>query len=65
MEWIKCSERLPTKFEYIGCVSDGKNVWTDIYYDTARKVWITENGIESFEDVENITHWMLLADPPK
>ena len=56
--WIPCSERLPKQFEDV-LVFDALNntVFTVYYYK--------HDGWYNGWDVEGITHWMPLPEPPK
>lgn len=60
-EWIKCSERMPNDFEDV-LVSDGGNVevmWRDC--DGFWDCWAPRN---SNIDIDDVTHWMPLPEPP-
>lgn len=60
-KWIECSERMPDDFEDV-LVSDGGNVevmWRDC--DGFWDCWAPRN---SNIDIDDVTHWMPLPEPP-
>ncbi|HIF4379700.1 DUF551 domain-containing protein [Salmonella enterica] len=66
--WISCSERMPNDKDYVWCW--GKSYgWTECdtfegYYDWSRnKWWAVTDDVE--EPASEVTHWMLLPEPPQ
>ena len=65
MEWVKCSDRLPTQGESVGYTYDGKSIRHDVSYPGYNGSWESENSIGFYVDERNITHWMPLPQLPE
>ena len=75
MKWIKTSERLPEKS--MQCLCYKKYIWnrrgvegafyqTEILaFNNVHNCWDNEDGDDYNCDIETVTHWMPLPEPPK
>lgn len=58
--WISVKDRLPEEEgKYLICCSDGYQ--TTAEYEN--KTWLVYTG--RYEEIEDVTHWMPLPEPPK
>ena len=59
MEWIKTSDRMPVPFvEVLVCTEDGSR------YVAALNSEMTWDDGDFFDDIQNVTHWQPLPEPP-
>lgn len=59
MEWIKCCERKPAQFiEVLVCTEDGSR------YIAALNAQMNWDDGDFFDDIQHITHWQPLPEPP-
>ncbi|EFH9422427.1 DUF551 domain-containing protein [Escherichia coli] len=63
--WISCSERMPDNGQHVIILCDGAFVLYAQYRD-GEFFDVVRNGEEFFEtQSRNVTHWMLLPEPPQ
>ncbi|EOB3229987.1 DUF551 domain-containing protein, partial [Escherichia coli] len=63
--WISCSERMPKDGQHVIILCDGAFVLYAQYRD-GEFFDVVRNGEEFFEtQSRNVTHWMLLPEPPQ
>ncbi|MCZ9075389.1 DUF551 domain-containing protein [Escherichia albertii] len=63
--WISCSERMPKDGQHVIILCDGAFVLYAQYRD-GEFFDVVRNGEEFFEtQSRNVTHWMLLSEPPQ
>ena len=60
-EWIKCSARMPGDFEDV-LVSDG--VYVEVMWWDCDGFWDCLAPRNSNIDIDDVTHWMPLPEPP-
>lgn len=59
MEWIKCSELMPDQYvEVLVCSDCGSR-----YIAALNRSMAWDDG-DFFDDIQNITHWQPLPEPP-
>lgn len=59
MEWIKTSDRMPVPFvEVLVCTEDGCR------YVAALNMQMNWDDGDFFDDIQNVTHWQPLPEPP-
>ncbi len=63
MDWIKCVDRFPEEFEDV-LFTDGKDVFKGHLYNSGLDDFILWFSV-SESTIDNVTHWMLLPNPPK
>lgn len=65
-EWIPVSERLPEEDQEVLCYM-GNFIGTlmDVYTYKGDNKWEDTYGNWNYTDIEGITHWMQLPQPPK
>jgi hypothetical protein len=62
MEWISVKDRLPESND-THLIIAGVTKWYDVcHYDLDRGVWY---DCIDYDDVDGVTHWMPLPEPPK
>lgn len=69
-EWIKCSDRQPSKFNYYLTYNENHNFVSKyaamriLKYRPKEKVWWWYYGMNNGEIID-VTHWMSLPNPPE
>lgn len=65
-KWIPVTERLPNENEDVLC-SRGNHIGAlmDVYTYKGNNKWEDTYGNWNYGDIEGITHWMPLPEPPK
>lgn len=59
MEWVKCSDRMPSQFiEVLVCTEDGSR------YIAALNMQMNWDDGDFFDDIQHVTHWQPLPEPP-
>jgi hypothetical protein len=63
MNWIPCSERLPSVCENV-LVFNGSDIYT-AYLSKYSMRWMCRCNCDDGSYVDSVTHWMLLPLPPE
>lgn len=62
--WIPVTERLPKAFEHVLINAPGDKPFNTVHEAHLRKDRLWDTGLYRY-DMEDITHWMPLPEPPK
>ena len=66
MKWIPVTERLPEENDDVLCYRGNHiGVLMDVYTYKGDNKWEDSYGYWNYTDIEGITHWMPLPQPPK
>lgn len=66
LRWIPVSERLPDEnADVLCCRGNHIGVLMDVYTYKGDGKWEDKYGYWNYTDIEGITHWMPLPEPPK
>ena len=63
-KWISVTERLPKAFEHVLINAPGDKPFNTVHEAHLRKDRLWDTGLYRY-DMEDITHWMPLPEPPK
>lgn len=65
-KWIPVTERLPEKdADVLCCRGNHIGALRDVYTYKGDGKWEDSYGFWNYTDIEGITHWMPLPEPPK